>query len=255
MTPSVATTAHKAPLHAFLARNPFPGPFTDGLYFRDKMRALHRIAPETPVANLLEVGGGQSGLSAMLYPRARIVNLDMNPALAAAPCNQDPRVRFVQGDATNLPFPDASFDLITMFDLLEHVPDDGAVAREALRVLRVSGWILVSTPNRERWRYPYYRFFGRLCPPEEMLLAEWGHVRRGYTQGELDALFGAPAQKTASFINPLLALSHDVSFSILSSRRRRVLHALLAPISIVGWLSHRPGSPGTEIAAAWRKSV
>ena len=252
---SAPTSAHKTSLGAFLAGNPFPGAFTDGLFFRDKMRALHRIAPETPVANLLEVGGGQSGLSAMLYPRARIVNLDMNPALAAAPCNQDPRVRFVQGDATNLPFPDASFDLITMFDLLEHVPDDGAVAREALRVLRVGGWILVSTPNRERWRYPYYRVFESLCPPEETLLAEWGHVRRGYTHEELDALFAAPARKIASFINPLLALSHDVSFSILTRRRRLMLHALLAPVSIVGWLSHRPDSPGTEIAAAWRKTA
>ena len=251
---SATTTAHKTPLGAFLARNPFPGPFTDGLFFRDKMRALHRIAPEAPVGDLLEVGGGQSGLSALLYPKARIVNIDMNPDLAAAPCNRDARVRFVQGDATDLPFRDASFDLITMFDLLEHVPDDSAVVREALRVLRAGGWILVSTPNRDRWRYPYYRIFRPLCPPEEKLLAEWGHVRRGYTQDELNALFGAPAENTASFINPLLALSHDVSFSILSRRRRTVLHALLAPISVIGWMSHRPHSPGTEIAAAWRKA-
>jgi SAM-dependent methyltransferase len=251
---SAIPSVYKTSLGAFLAGNPFPGPFTDGLFFRDKMRALHRIAPETSVADLLEVGGGQSGLSAMLYPKARIVNLDMNPDLAAAPCNQDPRVCFVQGDATDLPFGDASFDLITMFDLLEHVPDDGAVAREALRVLRPGGWILVSTPNRERWRYPYYRVFKPLCPPEETLLAEWGHVRRGYTQDELDALFGAPAENTASFINALVALSHDVSFSTLSRRRRALLHALLAPVSALGWLSHRADSPGTEIAAAWRKA-
>jgi SAM-dependent methyltransferase len=245
--------SHKLPLHAFLAGNPFPGPFTDGLFFRDKMRALHRIAPEVAVDDLLEVGGGQSGLSALLYPQARIVNLDINPNFAAALCNRDPRVRFVQGDATALPFADASFDLITMFDLLEHVADDGAVASEALRVLRPGGWILVSTPNRDRWRYPYYRLFKPVCPPEEALMAEWGHVRRGYRQNELDALFAAPADKTASFINPLLALSHDISFSRLSRRSRMLLHALLSPFSLVGWLSHGPAMPGTEIAAAWRK--
>ena len=246
--------AHKTPLAAFLARNPFPGRFTDGLFFRDKMRALHRIAPDIPVADLLEVGGGQSGLSALLYPQARVTNLDMEPAFAEAPCNRDnPRVTFVAGDATDLPFADASFDMVTMFDLLEHVPDDGAVAREALRVLRPGGWVLVSTPDRERWRYPYYRVFKPICPPEEELFAEWGHVRRGYTQAELDALFDAPPQIAVSFINPLLALSHDVSFSRLSRRRRKLLHALFAPASALGWLTHGPRTRGTEIAAAWRK--
>lgn len=249
-----ASLAYKAPLASFLAANPFPGAYTDGLFFRDKMRALHRIAPDVPVADLLEIGGGESGLSALLYPRARIVNLDKDPAVASAGCNRDPRVTFVEGDATDLPYPEASFDIVTMFDLLEHVPDDAAVAREALRVLRPGGWVLVSTPDRERWRYPYYGVFRRICPSEETLFAQWGHVRRGYTQTELDALFGAPAEATASFINPLLALSHDVSFSHLSRRRRQILHALLSPVSLVGWLAHRSDTPGTEIAAAWRKA-
>jgi len=245
---------HKAPLGAFLARNPFPGPFTDGLYFRDKMRAVHRIAPDLAVEDLLEVGGGQSGLSAMLYPQARVVNLDMDPVFAHAPCNRNnPKVTFITGDATQLPFADECFDLVTMFDLLEHVPDDAAVAREALRVLRPGGQLLVSTPDRDRWRYPYYRIFKSICPAEEELFAEWGHVRRGYTKGELDALFGRPAERVTSFINPLLAFSHDVSFSRLSRRRRRTLHALLAPVSALGWVTHGVTTPGTEFAAAWRK--
>ena len=248
-----AATTHKTPMGDFLARNPFPRPFTDGLFFRDKMRALHRIAPDMPVNDLLEVGGGQSGLSAMLYPQAHVTNLDMDPVFAEAPVNKGPRITFRQGDATDLSFADESFDLVTMFDLLEHVPDDAAVAREVLRVLRPGGWILVSTPNRERWRYPYYRVFKPICPPEEALFAEWGHVRRGYTQAELDALFGRPAEATGSFINPLLAFSHDVSFSTLSPRRRRALHALLAPVSALGWATHGPRTSGTEIAAAWRK--
>jgi SAM-dependent methyltransferase len=244
---------HKIPLPEFLARNPFPGPLTDGLFFRDKMRALHRIAPEAPVGDLLEIGGGRSGLSAMLYPAARVVNLDIDPALADAPCNRDGRVRFVQGDATRLPFADASFDMVTMFDLLEHVEDDAAAAREALRVLRPGGWVLVSTPDRERWRFPYYGLFRPIARDEAELFAEWGHVRRGYTRAELNALFGDGFEVATAFINPLLALSHDVSFSRLGRRKRRLLHLLVAPFSLVGWFVHGMNTPGTEIAARWRR--
>jgi hypothetical protein len=50
------------------------------------------------VGRLLEVGGGQSGLSALLYPQTDIVNLDMDPAYADAPVNRDhPRITFVAG--------------------------------------------------------------------------------------------------------------------------------------------------------------
>ena len=42
-------------------------------------------------------------------------------------------------DAAALPFADSSFDAVTLFDLLEHVPDDRAAASEAWRVLRPGG--------------------------------------------------------------------------------------------------------------------
>lgn len=243
---------HKAELAAFLAGNPFPGSFSDGLFFRDKMRALHRIAPDEPISEVLEVGGGRSGLTSMLYPEAEVVNLDLDPNYVEAKLNRRPNMRFVTGDARRIPFADASFDMVTMFDLLEHVEDDDRAAREALRVLRPGGWILVSTPDRTRWRYPYYRMFRPIAPDESDLFREWGHVRRGYTLAELEKLFGRRAERRTAFINPLLAFSHDVSFSRLGRRKRLILHVLLAPVSLLGWFMHSVDTPGTEIAAAWR---
>ena len=55
-----ARSADRAELGPFLAANPFPGKLTDGLYFRDKMRSIHRIAPESVAGQGLEVVGGQS---------------------------------------------------------------------------------------------------------------------------------------------------------------------------------------------------
>ena len=155
--------AYKESRRAFLQRNPFVCPRTLGFFYREKMRAIHQIAPDLPFADILEVGGGQSGLTRLLYPRAQVVNLDLDPGFADAPCNSGEGVRFVCGDATALVFPDGSFDAVTMFDLLEHVPEHERAISEAFRVLWPGGWLLVTTPN-ETWRFPYYRALRRFCP-------------------------------------------------------------------------------------------
>ena len=243
---------HKAPLSRFLAQNPFPNPFTFGFFYREKMRAIHRIAPDDGVQEILEVGGGRSGLAAMLYPAARITNLDLNAEYAEAPCNRLERVRFVCGDATALEFADESFDLITMFDLLEHVPDDAAAVAEALRVLRPGGSLLVSTPN-ENWRFPFYAFMKPVCPTEEEMFAEWGHVRRGYSLADLGALIPLPCSGSATFINPVTVLCHDVAFSRLPHRVRRAVCTALAPLTWTAYRLHGRSTRGTETASAWHK--
>ena len=157
------TSAHKRPLHAFLDRNPFESPMTLGFFYREKMRAIHRIAPDGPFDHILEVGGGRSGLTRLLYPETRVTNLDMDASFADAPPNRQEGVRFVCGDATELQFEDGVFDTVTMFDVLEHVPDHERAVAEALRVLKPRGYLLVSTPN-EHWRFPYLPIHAAFLP-------------------------------------------------------------------------------------------
>lgn len=72
-----------------------------------------------------------------------------------------------QADAKHLPFSDASFDRVLMFDLVEHLqPWELAQAlSEARRVLRPGGRLIIHTaPNAwyDRWAYPVVRLVRRL---------------------------------------------------------------------------------------------
>ncbi|MEQ8755154.1 MAG: class I SAM-dependent methyltransferase [Coleofasciculus sp. G1-WW12-02] len=245
---------YKAPLNQFLSKNPFSRPLTQGFFYREKMRAIYRTAPDQKFKDILELGGGQSGLTALLYPQAKVTNLDLNPEYANAPCNQQERVSFVCGDATALPFNDNSFDAVTMFDVLEHIQAHEKAVSEALRVLRSGGFILVSTPN-ENWRFPYYRFMKPICPSDTDVMAEWGHVRRGYTLDELKSLIGLSCQSYATFINPITVLCHDVAFSHLSPLKREFLCSLLSPITWLSYIQHKPEAKGTETASTWQNGA
>ena len=75
------TVIRRERLGTFLSRNPFAHGWTEGLFYREKMRAIHRIAPPSlaPGECILEIGGGRSGLATMLYPDADVTTLDLDP--------------------------------------------------------------------------------------------------------------------------------------------------------------------------------
>ena len=93
-------------------------------------------------------------------------------------------VHLVRGD--RLPFEDAAFDRVVVVDMLEHVPDDGAFARELARVTKPGGRLVVNTPHLKRTLLRRARH--ALGQTDE----KHGHLRPGYTPERLRALL-APA--------------------------------------------------------------
>jgi SAM-dependent methyltransferase len=91
-------------------------------------------------------------------------------------------------DGRPLPFPDAEFDRVVVVDMLEHVRDDAAFAGELARVLRPGGRLVVNTPHRKDTALRRLRH--ALGQTDE----KHGHVRPGYTPGELSALLGRAFQ-------------------------------------------------------------
>ncbi len=56
--------------------------------------------------------------------------------------------KFIQSPATDTPFSEETFDLVTSFELIEHLEDWHPLLAEAKRVIHPTGLFLVSTPNK-----------------------------------------------------------------------------------------------------------
>jgi demethylmenaquinone methyltransferase/2-methoxy-6-polyprenyl-1,4-benzoquinol methylase len=78
-----------------------------------------------------------------------------------------PTVPLVTGDALKLPFPDASFDAVTISFALRNVVDTGSALRELGRVTRPGGRLVVcefSHPTNAAFRTVYLSYLMRSLP-------------------------------------------------------------------------------------------
>ncbi len=93
----------------------------------------------------IDVGCGAGALALALAPLVReVVGVDRVPELLELARERAPaNVQFVEGDATNLPFEDASFDLAGTIRTLHHVRRPELVVAELARVARPGGRVLV----------------------------------------------------------------------------------------------------------------
>jgi SAM-dependent methyltransferase len=73
--------------------------------------------------------------------------------------------RVILSDSYSLPFPDDSFDLVAMFDAIEHVEHDDRAMAEVARVLKPGGKVIISVPayqflfaNNDRVAQHYRRY-------------------------------------------------------------------------------------------------
>jgi SAM-dependent methyltransferase len=93
----------------------------------------------------LDVGSGSGGNSRVLEELGwSVTALERSPVAAGLAGARGLAV--VRADAAVLPFRDRSFDLVMSTDVWEHIADDEAVAREAFRVCRPGGHLLVAVP-------------------------------------------------------------------------------------------------------------
>jgi len=135
---------------------------------------LQRCGALGPDRTLLDCGAGTGAFAAELASDCRVMVLDDHEESIRRLRERFSPEQVLALSGDRIPLADASLDIVTALDVLEHVPDDRAVVREFSRVVRPGGWVVITVPA----------FM--------LLWSEWDEVLhhfRRYLQPQLAALF------------------------------------------------------------------
>ena len=216
---------------------------------RLKLRQLNKVMGALPLKPLRILDAGAEDATfvywlADRYPDAHVMAVDIDEAavascLAARPARYANRVDFQVSYFADVD--PESFDLVTAFDVLEHIPDDEGAVRDLYRALRPGGTLLVHVP-RDRWKTRsgvVHRF-----ADEDAWQINAGHVRMGYSperMGELLSGAGFTVLSVETWLGRWGTLAHEVYARL---EKPTPLRALTIPVTdACAWLDMRDGTP------------
>jgi GT2 family glycosyltransferase/ADP-heptose:LPS heptosyltransferase/predicted SAM-dependent methyltransferase len=122
---------------------------------RVRYEHLHRYIVARRYVNkkrVLDIGCGEGYGASFLAQAARwVVGLDINTeSVRHATCTYPLKnLAFLRAKATSLPICNESVDVVTCFELIEHLEEHEELLREIARCLHPEGILILSSPNRE----------------------------------------------------------------------------------------------------------
>jgi ubiquinone/menaquinone biosynthesis C-methylase UbiE len=130
-------------------------------YDRGRDRGYHAMVDDIEAGAVIDLAAGRDvlevgcGTGLVLERVARVARraegVDLSPGMLEHARLRGLSVR--EGDATAIPCPDASFDVVYAFKVLAHIPDVDRAIAEMFRVVRPGGHVLVEVYNRNSLRF------------------------------------------------------------------------------------------------------
>jgi ubiquinone/menaquinone biosynthesis C-methylase UbiE len=153
--------------------------FAEGEALSPTGRALRTLVDELGVGRMLEVGCGTGHWLASLRPLVGgLYGLDLSAGMLGQARARGAALHLVQGQANQLPYPDAFFDLVTCINAIHHFAQPQAFVTEARRVLRPGGALAVigMDPHTRPGSWYVYDYFEGTWERDLARFPSWGTV-------------------------------------------------------------------------------
>lgn len=121
------------------------------------LAAYNFVLSREPAAWVLDLGCGSGYGTKILAETVPTCGVDLSLKALLAIDRSQSLAHFATADGRMLPFAAGSFDLITSFQVIEHIVDVNQYLAEARRVLTQNGTLIISTPNRRLRLFPFER--------------------------------------------------------------------------------------------------
>ncbi len=196
-------------------------------YQAERLAQVRRVMGEVQSLRVLDLGAGMGGFAvAVALAGARVTACEYNPAycriirLRAARYRLSLPIINAAGEA--LPLPNAAFDLVVAWDVIEHVKDPVAVLCELARVLRPGGHALITAINRRAWIDPHYHMRGINWLPRplaELVIELRGRTKRGAAFRDMQRL----SEMHYFHYHELVRLCNQLGFTVTDLREQALL--------------------------------
>lgn len=96
------------------------------------------------IKSILDIGSGTGGMTKYMAKYGKVTGIESNRLARTLASKRG--IKVLNGNANRLSFKNSQFDLVTIFDVLYHknVKDEGKVIKEAYRVLKPNGLLLIT---------------------------------------------------------------------------------------------------------------
>ena len=176
-------------------------------------KKVQTIIDPHPGMTILDIAAGPGSSSEPLHKAgAEVTSLDFSEGMLAQGRKARPYLKFVKGDALNLPFSENTFDLTTISFGLRNTHDFKKALQQALRVTKVGGRMVIvefSTPTWKPFRILYMNYLMKTLPKlakrtssnpsAYVYLAE--SIRAWPNQEQLAAEMSAAGWRNPSWVN------------------------------------------------------
>jgi SAM-dependent methyltransferase len=228
-------------------------------YFQQFVEVISACSSPTDLILDLGCGTGESTREIMRHER-RVIGADISQMFMRKDCTSTPSPVFIASDASQLPFADQSFDVVSAMEFIEHVWPVDPVLCEMDRVTKPGGRIVLMSPNllsplwpwrdlpamllHARFRPPFYSsygdaavFWGQSCLASlSKILSREPHfvrrepdLRRADHGGDFDSVYASNARDLMLFLRRAgykVELASGLPTSFRSHARRLAVKCL-----------------------------